>query len=127
MLSRCTAMPFGREIGLVAGFLLDIFSVRLFGINALLLAGVGWCVGRYSKKFYRESIITHALVIFTVSWFVASSYLLFMKGRGPSGDEYGILSALVNPRIIFSSFVCAMFGIWAYAFLGYVFVVPDYR
>ena len=113
-----TDRKFGFETGLVSGLLLDIFSVRFFGLNAILFALGGYLVGRYNNKFYKESIITHAVLTFAISFFIFSTYFLFVSIRSLSREPYLGLNFIFNPSILIPSLLNSFLCIWIYAFLA---------
>ena len=121
-----TDKRFAFETGLVSGFLLDIFSIRFFGLNAVLFACCGYVIGKYNGKFYRESVITHIIITFAVSFLILSLYYFAINLRPlsaaplPSGP----------PRIFASSvfvvsLINAFLGVWIYAFLCRVLRVSE--
>lgn len=59
----------GLETGVVAGLLKDIFSIDVFGMNALVLGLTGLAAGYLSAKFFRESKRTHFLMTFFFALF----------------------------------------------------------
>jgi len=70
----------GLEAGFVSGFLKDLYSVDLFGINAAALALTGAAAGLVSPKFFRESrktqffiVFVFTLLYFFIHYFVSSA------------------------------------------------------
>lgn len=61
------------ETGFVFGLLKDIFSVDIFGINAVSTALVGFIAGFLSRKFSRES---RSMQFFTVFFFTLLYFLI---------------------------------------------------
>lgn len=112
---------FGFEIGLVSGLLMDIFSIRLFGLNAVLMALGGYLVGKYHKKFYRESIITHAIINFSITLFVLSIYYLFVSSRTQPETQWFSLRLIISPAVIAPSLINSFLGLFIYAYLIRVF------
>ena len=62
------ALFFGARAGLVsgifAGFLKDIFSSDIFGMNVFVIGMTGFTVGVLNTKFFKESKMTQALLVF---------------------------------------------------------------
>ena len=120
-----TDRRFGFEAGLVSGLLLDIFSVRFFGLNAVLFALGGYIIGRYNAKFYRDSVITHSILTFALSLFILSLYFLFVNLYSPSAPQRSGLSAVFSAPLFIPSLLNSFLGIWAYAFLSRVFQLGE--
>ncbi len=120
-----TNEKFGCEAGAVSGMLLDIFSIRLFGLNTLLFALGGYIVGRYNTKFYRDSIITHLIITFAMSLFILSSLLLFLNLRNSFSLPRLGPNMIFTPSILASSLLNAFLGIWIYAFLCRIFRLSE--
>ena len=116
-----TDRKFGFEAGFLSGMLLDIFSIRFFGLNAVLLAFGGYLTGKYNNKFYKDSIITHVILTFVISFFVLSLYFLFLNLRNLSILPLPGLNDIFGPPIIISSLLNSFLGIWMYAFFIRVF------
>ncbi|MBN1526729.1 MAG: rod shape-determining protein MreD [Candidatus Omnitrophica bacterium] len=75
----------GLETGVVAGFMKDIFSVDVFGTNALVLGVTGLAAGYLSAKFFRESKRTHFFLTFFFALF--SMALTWSLARTLSGPQ----------------------------------------
>ena len=120
-----TDRRFGFEVGLVSGILLDIFSIRFFGLNAILFAFGGYLIGKYNNKFYRESIITHIILTFIMSFFILSLYFLFVNLGSPSISPGLGLNIIFSASLIISSLLNSFFGIWVYAFLSRIFRLSE--
>ena len=75
----------GLETGVVAGFLKDVFSLDVFGMNALVLGLTGLAAGYLSAKFFRESKRTHFFLTFFFALF--SMALTWSLGRSFSGSQ----------------------------------------
>ena len=116
-----TDKKFGFEAGLLSGILLDIFSIRFFGLNSVLLALGGYLIGRYNTKVYRESVITHIILTFAISFFILSLYFLFVTLHSPSMPRRLGLNIIFNTSVLGSSLFNSFLGIWVYAFLSTVF------
>lgn len=113
-----TDRKFGFEIGAVSGFLLDVFSVRFFGLNTILFALGGYLVGKYNNKFYRESIITHVILTFAASYFIFFAYFLFVNFRSSHAPLPPWLNFIFSPSIFIPSLLNSLLAIWVYAFLA---------
>lgn len=120
-----TDRKFGLEIGLLSGILLDIFSIRFFGLNAILFALGGYLIGKYNNKFYRGSIITHIIFTFTLSVFILSLYFLFVNQRILSPSPRIGLNAVFSTPLFITSLLNSFLGIWIYAFLSRVFRLSE--
>ena len=57
----------GLEAGFVSGLFKDIYSLDIFGINTLALSLTGLIAGIVSPKFFRESKLTQAMLVFVFS------------------------------------------------------------
>lgn len=120
-----TDRKFGFETGAVSGFLLDIFSVRFFGLNTILFALGGYLVGKYNNKFYRDSVITHAILTFAVSYFIFFSYFLFVNFCSSHAPLPTWLNFVFSPSIFIPSFLNSFLAIWVYAFLARIFQLSE--
>lgn len=120
-----TDRRFGFEMGLSSGILLDLFSIRFFGLNAILYALGGYLVGRYNNKFYRNSIITHIILTFVVSFFILLSYFLFVNLHYSSTLSRIGGNIFFSPTVIVSSLLNSFLGVWVYAFLVRIFRLSE--
>ena len=116
-----TDEKFGCQIGAVSGLLLDIFTIRFFGLNTILFAFSGYMVGKYNGKFYKDSVFTHFISTFVVSFFILSLLFLFASFRGSWESPRLALNIILNPPILFSSLLNSFLGVWIYAFLVRIF------
>ncbi len=117
-----TDEKFGWRAGAVSGLLLDIFSIRLFGLNTLFFALCGYIVGKYSNKFYRDSPVTHFIITFAASFFILSPYFFFINLRNPTGMPHlGFFNASVFAASLLNSFL----GILICAFLLRIFKLDE--
>ncbi|MBL7070674.1 MAG: rod shape-determining protein MreD [Candidatus Omnitrophica bacterium] len=108
---------FGAETGFFCGLLLDIFSIRLFGLNAMLFAAGGYIIGKSNTKFYRDSMITHFILTFTLSFIVLSAYFIIVSARGPSVSHWAGSRLLFNSPVVLISLLNSFLAIWIFAFL----------
>ena len=92
----------GFESGLAAGFLEDIFSVGIFWVNTLIFGAVGLLAGVTKMKFFKESKLTQALLVFTITIFAMSlrymSASLLMRPIKISFFEY-LFSSIIPVSI----------------------------
>ncbi len=108
---------FGAETGFLSGLLLDIFSIRLFGLNAILYAAGGYIIGKNNNKFYKDSAMTHIILTFGVSFFILWTYFAVVSVRN-SPLSFGTgMKSVFSPSILSVSAINAFLGIWVYAFL----------
>lgn len=119
-----TDEKFGFKIGLLSGILLDIFSIRFLGLNTFLFSFSGYIIGRYNNKFYKDSVITHIILTFMISFFILSVYFLFVNLRNPSMPRIG-LNIIFSPPILILSLLNSFLGIWIYAFLLRIFRLSE--
>lgn len=108
---------FGAETGLLCGLLLDIFSIRPFGLNAALFGAAGYLIGKSNSKFYKDSVITHVILTFAASLLVFSGTLVLLSAADPSPYSEAILMSILDTSILSVSLLNAFVGIWVYAFL----------
>jgi rod shape-determining protein MreD len=67
----------GLEVGIVAGFLKDIFAFDVFGVNMFVMGMAGLLAGMLNTKFFRESMGTQVTLVFSLSIFsMALHYIL---------------------------------------------------
>ncbi len=116
-----TDEKFGCRIGAISGLLLDIFTIRFFGLNTVLFAFGGYVVGKYNGKFYRDSVFTHFIITFVVSFFILSLLFLFASFRSSWESPRLGLNIIFNSPIFFSSLLNSFLGVWIYAFLVGIF------
>ena len=69
----------GLECGIVAGFLEDIFALDFLGLNTFILAVTGFAVGVVRTKFFRESKITQAVLVFSFTIFAMTLHYLIVS------------------------------------------------
>ena len=124
-LALFTNEKFGFETGLASGLLLDIFTLRLFGLHTMLFAFSGYMIGKYNNKFYRESVVTHIIITFFTSVFILSSYFLFTVLQNRPLLSHLNLYAIFGSGIILSSLYNSLLGILAYAFLYRIFHLSE--
>ena len=102
---------FGPGIGLEAGFFAglgkDIYSLDIFGVNTLTLSLTGLVAGLVSPKFFRESKLTQAMLVFIFSVFYMAIHcfdaLLVLKITYVSLPEY--LFSLILPSSLYTTVV----------------------
>ena len=112
----------GLLAGAFAGLLFDISSLRLFGMNIVLFSAVGYLIGRYSTKFYRESRITHAILIFSSSYTVLTDHFIASHTRADAAFYPGLL---LNGDILLSSVISSFFGVLFFVFLMNVLGISE--
>ena len=120
-----TDEKFGCRTGAICGILLDVFSIRFFGLNTVLFASAGYIVGKYNIKFYKDSVITHVIVTFIVSFSILFSLLLFLTLRNSAVSPPLGFNIFFNPSILTSSLLNSFLGIWIYAFLCRMFRLSE--
>ncbi|MDP3790130.1 MAG: rod shape-determining protein MreD [Candidatus Omnitrophota bacterium] len=109
---------FGFEAGFVCGMILDIFSLRLFGLNTILFSFAGYFIGRFNRKIYRESIITHAIMIFVTSFFILSLCRLFIGIQNKYLASYLSLGFVFSPVVFLSAAYNSFLGVFVYTLLN---------
>ena len=109
---------FGLEVGFVCGMILDIFSLRLFGLNTILFSFAGYFIGRFNSKIYRESIITHAIMIFAASFFILSLYRLFIGIQNKYLVSYLSFGFIFSPVVFLSAAYNSFLGVFVYTLLN---------
>ncbi len=112
-----TDARFGLEAGFISGAILDIFALRLFGANIVLFSLAGYFVGRFNDKIYRESIITHAIIVFLASFFIMSFYRLFIGIENRFLLSNLSLGYILSPSVIIAAFYNSFLGTLAYTSL----------
>ncbi|MBU4376972.1 MAG: rod shape-determining protein MreD [Candidatus Omnitrophica bacterium] len=112
---------YGFETAFFAGILLDIFSLRLFGLNTILFSIVGYFIGRFNTKIYRESMATHAILIFLSTIFILSAYRFFLCLENRFLLSNLSFSFVFSPSTFLSAIYNSFLGILIYTFLSRVF------
>lgn len=120
-----TDKNYGFETAFLSGILLDVFSLRLFGLNTVLFSATGYLIGRFNTKIYRESMVTHAILVFIASVFVLSSYKLFL-----AFENHFLLSRLTvgyifSPSVFLSAAYNSFLGTLIYTFLCRIFKLGE--
>ncbi len=69
----------GQIMGFFTGIVVDAFSIGIFGANAFLFTGVGFFVGLLKKKVDEGNILVQGLLVFFVTFFYCSGFLLLTK------------------------------------------------
>ena len=106
----------GLETGIMAGFLKDIFSFDVFGVNMFVLGVTGFMVGALNTKFYKESrsiqiglvfvfsifsMVLHYIMASSVFKFVNLSLLDYLLSSIiPAGFYTAIVSIPIFPYLI---------------------------
>jgi rod shape-determining protein MreD len=97
----------GLETGIAAGFLMDMFTLDAFGVNALVLGTTGFLVGALNTKFFRESKMTQIFIVFFSSVFSMILHFivstLVFRSITISAGEY--IGASVIPSSIYTTVV----------------------
>ena len=97
----------GFEAGFVSGLLKDIYSLDIFGVNTLTLSLTGLFAGIVSPKFFRESKLTQAMLVFIFSalYLIIHCFaaLLILKITYVSLPEY--LFSLILPSSLYTTVV----------------------
>ena len=119
-----TDEKFAFKTGLLSGILLDIFSIRFLGLNTFLFSFSSYIIGKYNHKFYKDSIITHVILTFMMSFFILSVYFLFVNLHSPSIPRIG-LNIIFSPLILIPSLFNSFLGIWIYAFFLRIFRLSE--
>jgi len=116
---------FGTEAGFVSGILLDAFTIRLFGLNAMLFAFGGYIIGKNNNKFYKESPITHVIMTFSASFIILSLYYLVLCLRGSSTFIDPVFTGLFSYSVLWGSLLNAFLAVWVFAFLVRFFGISE--
>ncbi|OGW74596.1 MAG: rod shape-determining protein MreD [Omnitrophica bacterium RBG_13_46_9] len=66
----------GMEVGLISGVLKDVFSIALFGVNALLFLFIGFLSGFLKKSLFKENFITQFLFSLISVYVISAVYFL---------------------------------------------------
>lgn len=97
----------GLEIGIVCGFLKDIYTLDLFWMNTFIMALSGFLSGVLSTKFSHESKPAHIYTVFALTLFSACLHFLFaltfLKTIASYFFEYLWISAL--PSAVYTSII----------------------
>ena len=98
----------GLEIGVLAGFLKDIFAFDIFGVNTIAFAVTGFLAGAMNTKFFRESKVTQLALVFSFTIFSMWSQYLIVSffSREPNSiaiSDYLITSVL--PASLYTSLI----------------------
>lgn len=109
---------FGLEAGFICGMILDIFTLRLFGLNAILFSLSGYLIGKFNNKIYRESIVTHAIIVFLTSFFIMSSYRLFIGLENRFLLSNPSLDFVFSPVVFLAAAYNSFLGTFAHTFLS---------
>jgi len=109
---------FGLEAGFICGAILDIFALRLFGLNTILFSFSGYIIGRFNNKIYRESIVTYAIVVFLMSFFILSSYRLFIGLENRFLLSSLTLGFVFSPVVFLAALYNSFLGTLAHTFLS---------
>lgn len=116
---------YGLETAFLSGILLDIFSVHLFGLNAVLFSATGYFIGKFNTKIYRESIATHAILIFLATAFILSAYRFFLCFENRFLLSELSFGFVFSPSVFSSAIYNSFLGILLYTFLCRVFKLGE--
>ncbi|MBN1872231.1 MAG: rod shape-determining protein MreD [Candidatus Omnitrophica bacterium] len=112
---------FGLEVGIIVGLFFDIVSIRPFGINILLYGAGGFLIGAYNNKFYRNSRITSAILVFLASCFILSLYYISVTFVVSSMQSLAHFKPVLGPLVIIPSAVNSLFAVFLFTFLFKIF------
>lgn len=76
----------GLEVGIVAGLGKDMLALDYLGMNALSLGLTGLLIGAMHAKFFKESRLTRAIIVFFFSAFSMSVHLFLYDLVSASGQ-----------------------------------------
>jgi rod shape-determining protein MreD len=97
----------GLEAGFAAGLCKDILSLGTFGINTLVLSVTGLVVGILSPKFFKESRMSQAFLVFAFAIFSMLFHymadLFVLKITYIRASEY--MWALIIPSSLYTAIV----------------------
>lgn len=101
VLSLREARTWAVFFGFGAGFLLDCFSPRFFGLNALLFATTAYLLGSIGERVYTNRVHLIASIIFTTSLAYLSVYVFVSSVKTfPS-----MFSPVILERALYNSIV----------------------
>lgn len=116
---------YALETAFISGILMDIFSVRLFGLNAILFSAAGYFIGRFNEKIYKESMATHAIIIFIATSFILSAYRFFLALDDRILLPVFSFGFLFSPSVFLSALYNAFFGTLLYTFFCRIFKLGE--
>lgn len=116
---------YGFESAFLSGILLDVFSIRFFGLNAILFSVTGCLIGRFNAKIYKESMVTHAILIFFAAVFILSAYRLFLLFENRFLLSDMSLGFVFSPSVFLSAMYSSLLGTPIYTFLCRVFKLGE--
>ena len=89
---------FGEFYGFVAGIILDVFSLQIFGLRSFLFTIVGFSVGSYSHKLDESKIKVQVLINFVamfLCFFVMKIISVFFFSNPAIFNVKGLLWTIV--------------------------------
>ncbi|WP_027338569.1 rod shape-determining protein MreD [Halonatronum saccharophilum] len=91
----------GGIAGFIIGFLQDLFSGNLFGINAITKTIVGYLLGFLSKVIYQDNFIIVAIITFFATIINQGMIIFFTGGI----DIESALKEIIIPLAIYNTII----------------------
>jgi len=107
----------GIGVGFLAGFLQDLYSPTILGLNSLAKSTAGFLLGYTKKNIYKEESGTQFLLIFLASLLQGIIYLLY-SFRSIGGAAFYSFLRLTLPE----SFYTAILGPPSFFLLQRIFI-----
>jgi rod shape-determining protein MreD len=84
-------LPQGSLVGLIMGFLRDLFSEDRFGLQCSLLTGTALAIGLLKDKLYKDHLLAQLLIVFIASLLHRGICAIIIEVTHPSTSTASIL------------------------------------
>jgi rod shape-determining protein MreD len=98
----------GAYFGMMAGFIKDIGSGSVFGINLFGFALCGYFLGNQYKRLYIENRITHFAITFLCTLFVSCINFLFTKLSFSETAFFRYMFVFTLPYCVYTSLAAVL-------------------
>lgn len=98
----------------VAGLLMDIYSCRIIGTNALMYMYIGLLVSLFGSSLMKKSIWAVALGVIIVSAVYQSVYFVVRYMLGGSGGFLYALVRIILPGAVYDGAAALAVSVWAH-------------
>lgn len=100
----------GITAGIITGLLQDLFFSRAIGVNTLIYMLIGYIIGGFEKKLFKDNLLTPIFLITVSTFFYHSVYFLLMYFLNQPFNFLFVLRKIALIEAIYNLFI----GIFIY-------------
>lgn len=112
--------PFCLKTALFAGFIGDVLSGGIFGLNILTFGLCGFILPLYGQKVYRENIPIQLFICFSSILAVYTLYYLASRVFLPLAGFIEAFKMVILPTALYSTFIFGLLCIFLKKSLGFL-------